>query len=292
MAGALALFPWLWFVVRGLGSFTEPVAVGLPLLVLAWLFVVALTALLTRRPELVVAFATTLLFGWLAVFGPRTAIQRPAPADPFLLASANAYEENRTPEEAVRAILATDADVLLVVETNEAERSALEGSYPYQLVQEQLVLLSRYPVERLPMPPDLPERRVLRARVDAPGGPFVLYEVHALNPLYETSFADQFAFVDALRSAAAGEDLPVVIAGDFNMTDRGQAYASISSELVDAMRAGHGATTTFDDGVWKLLSLRIDHVFVGRAWCAADAREFAIPGSDHDGVQVRLGPCG
>jgi hypothetical protein len=36
----------------------------------------------------------------------------------------------------------------------------------------------------------LPSARTLRVGVDVPGSPFVLYVVHGLNPLGETSFDD------------------------------------------------------------------------------------------------------
>jgi endonuclease/exonuclease/phosphatase (EEP) superfamily protein YafD len=57
------------------------------------------------------------------------------------------------------------------------------------------------------------------------------------------------------------------------------------------MRDGSFAGSTFEDGLWATLFLRIDHVFVPQTWCGADPTRFEIPGSDHRGISVTIGPC-
>ena len=131
----------------------------------------------------------------------------------------------------------------------------------------------------------------MRVGVDAPGTPFVLYAVHALNPLHDTSFTDQRRFTDELLAAIARERRPVVVAGDFNMSDRVVSYREMDDALTDAMRADVAGRTTYVGGWWSPVLLRIDHVFVSPAWCAADPATFTVTGSDHRGVEVAVGPC-
>jgi endonuclease/exonuclease/phosphatase family metal-dependent hydrolase len=126
--------------------------------------------------------------------------------------------------------------------------------------------------------------------VQGPAGPFVLYAVHALNPAYESTFAQQLDFVDRLRRATAAETVPVVISGDFNMSDRQLGYRAMTASFRDAGRAGWAADT-FDHGLWRALLLRIDYVFVEPSWCAADSRRLDVPGSDHEAVAATIGPC-
>jgi endonuclease/exonuclease/phosphatase (EEP) superfamily protein YafD len=126
--------------------------------------------------------------------------------------------------------------------------------------------------------------------IRAPAGQVVLYAVHALNPAYEYPFAQQLDFVDRVRRAALAETMPIVLAGDFNLSDRELGYRELAGSFRDAARAGW-AGNTFDQGLWRLFFLRIDYVFVDRSWCAADAHRVDVPGSDHEAVGVTVGPC-
>jgi endonuclease/exonuclease/phosphatase family metal-dependent hydrolase len=97
--------------------------------------------------------------------------------------------------------------------------------------------------------------------------------------------------VERLRVAAAAEAAPVVMAGDFNMSDRQLGYRRLTTDLRDAMTAAGWGHATFPDGIWAPLLMRIDHVFVPADWCAARSRTLDVPGSDHDGLEVEVGPC-
>jgi endonuclease/exonuclease/phosphatase family metal-dependent hydrolase len=140
-------------------------------------------------------------------------------------------------------------------------------------------------------PPGLPARRLLRLGVEAPSGPFVLYAIHALNPLSESTFANQLDWVDRLRSSAEQEDLPVVMAGDFNMSDRQLGYRRMTAGLRDAITGAGWGRSTYPFGIYAPLLLRIDHVFEPRDWCSAGSGTFQVPGSDHTGLEVDVGPC-
>ncbi len=289
-----AALPWTWFLLRDLGGPVEGVAVLLPLLVEVPLVVVLGIAVGRRRGTLLPVAASLLVFGAVCVVGPLLPHRGPPPVASLTLVSANLFWNNTTPDASVETLLAVGADVEVAVETSPAHRSAFERidtAHPYSADDDQLVVRSRYPVTAMLDPAHVPPRRILAVTIDAPAGPFVLYAVHALNPLSESTFASQLVWVDRLLRAASREALPVVIAGDFNMSDRQLGYRWMAGEMRDAITAGGWGHTTYSDGIWAPLFLRIDHVFVSPDWCAADGHIVDLPGSDHDGVTVRIGPC-
>jgi hypothetical protein len=125
-------------------------------------------------------------------------------------------------------------------------------------------------------------------RVDVPGAPFVLYLTHALNPFHDpSSFSDQRTFVRDIVRAAAAEQRPVVIVGDFNMSDRSENYRLMYTAFVDAMREGDVPTSTYFGGFWPLLLVRIDHAFVSRGWCADDGSTSPSPAPTIAGSKSR-----
>jgi endonuclease/exonuclease/phosphatase (EEP) superfamily protein YafD len=289
-----AALPWSWFALRELGGRLEAVAVALPLVVaVALVAVLTVGAILRTRRSLIPA-ASLLVFGLVTTLGPRLPHTGPPPVDPVRLVAANVYSDNARPDAAVHALLSAGADVEVAVETSPELRGLLETAdtgHPYTVEGDHLVVRSRFPVTAMTDPPGLPARRILRLTVEAPGGPFVLYAVHALNPLSESTFAGQLEWVERLRASASQEAAPVVIAGDFNMSDRQLGYRRMTGDLRDAITSAGWGRTTYPDGLWGPLLMRIDHVFVPKDWCAARSSTFDVPGSDHDGLAVDVGPC-
>jgi endonuclease/exonuclease/phosphatase (EEP) superfamily protein YafD len=93
-----------------------------------------------------------------------------------------------------------------------------------------------------------------------------------------------------VRKAMQAETLPVVLAGDLNMSDRVRAYRDLDRHFTDLTRDGF-ARTTYISGIYRLFLLRIDHVFASDGWCGAHVHEFTITGSDHRGIRLDAGPC-
>jgi endonuclease/exonuclease/phosphatase (EEP) superfamily protein YafD len=294
VALAIAL-PWSWFWIRDLGGRVDAVAVGLPLVGVAAIVSTAVVAVLIRRALPLVAGTSLFLVCAVAVIGPRLPRTIPPPDPAIRLVMANVWDANRSPEAAPRSLLGHDADLVVAVELPEGfvDVMTAEASAAGLGVTARgggLAVWSRFSLTELD---DLELRvaRVMRLDVAAPGAPFVLYVVHSDNPLRETSFAQQRRFTDELLAAADDERRPVVIAGDFNMSDRLVSYRTMDSSLVDAMRAGAAGRTTYVGGWWSTLLLRIDHVFLSPGWCAADPATLTVAGSDHRGVTVAVGPC-
>lgn len=236
-----------------------------------------------------------LLAGAVAVAGPWTPADRGAvaPGRGVTVASANVTGLSGT----VPALRAASADVLVVVENSTDVDGRLAASYPYHLHADGppwTGVYSRYPLRLLEAPgPDLPGVRVaVRGPV-----PFVVYGLHVPKPWwrtggYSTTPAGHHRLILALTARLARERGPVVVAGDLNSTDRGRDYRLLATGagLTDAMRDGWAGSTSVT--TWRPFLLRIDHILAGPGWCGDAPRRFALPGSDHDGVGARVGPCG
>lgn len=289
----LAAAPWLWFLVRDRASeVLDPVAVGMPIVLLVAVVLGAIAAILRRRLLLLFALSTAVMCV-CTIVAPRLPQASSAPDPAIRIATANVYDGNPTPEATIAALRARAVDVLATVEMDDAFWQRLDGidALPYRVVVGELGVHARWPLALMPAQ-GLPRSRILRIRVDAPDAPFVLYVAHALNPLHDYStFADQRAFARAIVAATAQEELPVVVAGDFNTSDRASSERIYDGPLRDAMRSSTFAASTYFGGWWPLLFLRIDHVWTTPGWCAADPSTFALPGSDHHGLQVSVGPC-
>jgi endonuclease/exonuclease/phosphatase (EEP) superfamily protein YafD len=292
---AIAL-PWLWFGVRDIGGPVDAVAIGLPLIGVAAVVAGAIVGVATRRAWPVLAGTSILVVCSIAVVSPRLPRSSVPPQQAVRVVMANVWDLNPALQDVPASLLAREPDVMVTVEMPDdgfyvSTTTSAAGAGLVSTVDDgELGVWSRFPVRELG-DLGLPPARVMRVGVDAPGMPFVLYVVHALNPLRDTSFADQRRFTDELLAAIDGETRPVVVAGDFNMSDRVVSYRVMDDALTDAMREGSAGRTTYVGGLWTATLLRIDHVFVVPAWCAADAGTFETAGSDHRGLQVAVGPC-
>jgi vancomycin resistance protein VanJ len=302
----VVLAPWAWFAVRGLHPWLDLVAITLPVLVVVATAVVALAVVATRCWWGCAVVASLLAFGATSVVGPWRPQAGPPPQRPLVLVSANvSHPEDRATAEIVhRSLLATGADVLVTVELRPVLAELLAQDFPYRatsLRSDQfdpppaVGIFSRYPVTDVRS--DARDVPGARAIVHGPGGDVMVYAVHVPKPsLSPSSYSVGFRRHDQLDAAvaasAAREALPVVIAGDLNTSDRTIGYRRFTSRFVDAARTGWaGPTSVKASPLWRLLALRVDHVFLSRSWCAAGAGHRPLAGSDHRAVRVEIGPC-
>lgn len=275
----------------------------------------------------VVASASTVAMTATAVMAPWTARPLPGPAADasVRLVVVNVRQDNLVQDAAAAKLLALDGDLVVTAETPPQVDEALEAAYPYDhgghrpwreeqpgrpgnYVENGVGVYARLPFTVLPDPPgmEVVGYRVARVRVEAPAGPFVLYALHLPKPgarTREEQQANPFHYarvLAALQRSVAAEELPVVVAGDLNLTDRGPGYRWLTGErggagdagarLRDAMRTTRTGPTSIKP-LWRPLLLRIDHVLVSDGVCASDADRVRVPGADHRALVVRVGPC-
>ena len=288
-----AALPWLWFVVRGADGPADLIAVALP--AVGVVAVVAAGVLLAfHRTVAGITASSVFLVCLVASAGPRLPIRTDPPATAITVVANNVLGNNLSPGRAARTIASRDADVVVAVEIGPGFVDGMEREtdrYPFSSKSFSQAVWSRWPVTLLRTPASLPADRIARFAVEADGIRVVVYAVHLRNPLHETTFAEQHETVEHLLAAAEAETDPVIVAGDLNLSDRSAGYRLLEGSMLDAMRTGWWAASTYRYGFWRQLSLRIDHLFVPEAWCAVDAETFGLPGSDHLGIETTVGPC-
>ena len=294
--------PWFWFAVRDLSPALELVAVTLPLVAAGYGLANLAVFVGTARRHHAAAAASTAAFAFVAVFAPWLPQESPAPAGRGVtVVVANMLGHNTRADEVTASIIRQAPDIVVVPEASLAVHRRLSAVYPYVVRKDVrhpvLGVYGRYPMEAGQRPNLLDSTRQWRIEVDGPDERFVLWAVHLPKPWFVGAGGYQMrpfghdAKLGAFLDAFDRETLPVVVAGDTNLTDRGRGYRRVLDRgFDDALRVIGGGVTARK---WYLrpLFLRIDHVFVPDDWCAADGARFELPGSDHRGVRVRVGRC-
>ena len=231
------------------------------------------------------------LYGHL--FRAKAPPQSGAAGDPVRLMTFNIWFHSWS-EETVQVLEQNGAvDVIALQELTRpmAKRllDAYGDRYPHHLLQvgtgtPRLGIFSRYPL--IPVATEhLAEFdfRVQAARVVAPTGELLLYNVHprATNLISivcrrqsvareaTRSLQLRLRGIERLLTEVASQDPPVVVVGDFNSTPQSEVYARLSAQLVDAHRtAGWGFGHTFPvhgkdiGGFPRLLPfMRLDMIF-------------------------------
>lgn len=304
-AAAWGALPWTWFAVRDVSGLLDLVAALLPLLVLVVLAATAATAAVRRSAALAAAGVSWLLFGLVVVLAPVRAEETGPPRDAVTVAVANVAARGERAAELAATLDGPDAGVLVVAELPESLHARLDAASPWALAdlprvadadppRPDIGVYSSLRLTRLDSPTWFPG---IRVRVEAPA-PFVLYALHVPRPgfgetEYSLGWRAHRRLVERIAALAGAERAPVVVAGDLNSSDRGGDYRALRRVLRDAMRTETAAPTfVWPSALWRVLRLRIDHVLIPPAWCAAGPKRLPLPGGDHRAIRVDVGPCG
>ncbi|MGE3910182.1 MAG: endonuclease/exonuclease/phosphatase family protein [Chloroflexota bacterium] len=250
-------------------------------------------------------------------YTPSALLHRPAGTGrPLTVMTTNLLVSNEQRTSVGAAMLMEQPDIVAIQELGPEMASHLEqqlgAEYPYQLLSADpnallgLGVLSRYPLH---VEPETGWYSHVcgcqRVTVDVDGRTLAFINVHPPPPTVgqtrigrlplPTSF-DASATRTVLAAALDGVDLrysPLVIAGDFNTSDRQPAYRALRSELQDAfLAAGWGPGFTFpartSRGSSNLSIVRIDYILHDGSVTARAAYTGSMPGSDHRYVVAEL----
>lgn len=304
LVGVLA--PFSWFLVRDLAPMMEVIAIVLPV---AGAAAGALAVVLGWRRRVVGAatLASVALVCAVATAGPRLAAPSGLPAgETISFVTANLATANPDADDLVRGLAAGYPDVFVTVETSDTALLALGqvlDRFPYVVegepgVRSRVVVYSRFPLRRLPTLDSMGEAQVVVVEVEPEMGPITLYAAHLPRPWfsgsdsghYQATLGEQQRIVDELAAAVAATEGPTVVAGDLNLTDRGRGYRTLLADggLTDVVRQRPAGSTSLK---WWPFALRIDHVLTRNGMCGSDPARLTLPGSDHRGLWVNLGPC-
>lgn len=275
-------------------------------------------AVVGRRPR-VAGLAAATCAAHLALMAPALRPRRDAPSPPatgadsptLTVATANGLYHNTAPGRWGPAILALDADVLVVQELSAHVHHALRSAgvndrYPHRVVHERersagAGLWSRFPlrdVRTVDLGNDDLTNIGIAAVAEVGGRPVTVVNVHTIAPIDRTRRGAWFASFGALRRVLDQVRGPVVLLGDWNATlhhvtlRRFIAEAALRDAHVERRR-GHAATWP-SPGSGRLADLvvptvaLIDRVLVGGPVAVRAVSEHTVPGSDHRAVLAVL----
>lgn len=213
-----------------------------------------------------------------------------------------------THEGLVEAIRSADADIVAIQELNVETTlylAELSEIYPYQALHAQLDdefkgqgILSRFPIlddeywEYPDIPYTLGHQRV---EVDFNGTLIVIYNTHPWPPLaWESGYDDEShrLVVEDILRRTDNESAPLIILGDFNMTEIFYEYHQLAERYTDSYRAaGNGIGYTFPNFSFRPFPslLRLDYVWHNDAFISVDSVVWPDHGaSDHSPVRSTL----
>lgn len=217
------------------------------------------------------------------------------------------------PEPLAQTIAAAQADIVAVQELTTQSAAVLTAelaaTYPYRILDPaggSTGLLSKLPIVRYEWlrPPN--GRPFLHVVVDQAGAKLHVFAIHFQTPgilwwerlplprgLIETGLEAEVAYLLPQVAAVSG---PVVVLGDFNMSDQSGAYSAMTASLQDSFRqAGIGLGRTFPNNIRvagvpiPFPLVRIDYVFHSAHLATTSAAVQCIEGqSDHCALIVAL----
>ncbi|MFN8372756.1 MAG: endonuclease/exonuclease/phosphatase family protein [Anaerolineae bacterium] len=265
-------------------------------------FIFLLSTLVLRRMRLMVLQLPALL-GFMLLYRD---VMLPPPADiqpgetRFTLLTYNIMAQNLDYAHVEAVMRAADSDVIVVQEiipeAAEYLQPALLDVYPYTALHTDIEqgVFSRYPLSE-----DSSWRNLhglyQRVQVELEDAQVIVYNVHPLPSFWwSRGILDptrhQAEIIDLL-GRAADESGPLLLAGDFNMSDQSDDYFRVRANYGDAFRAeGGGLGLTISS---TFLTTRVDYVFYNPEIVPVEAHVGTdTGGSDHYPVWVELSLIG
>lgn len=271
------------------------------------------------------------VYVWIFMDYGTPAAPRPAPSDRVLtvLSYNRGQHRGHSIEPFKDAVL---PDIVVLQESFGRARLYADdprfGEYPHVRGDSEFVVLSKFPIKgvRYLTYPALGEKINISVRfeIDFNGTPVALYAVHMptlrevlgryrsgallygiiglpFTPWHEARKAQEDYWEQRTRlgrtlaEAAAADELPAILAGDFNTPDHGAIYHAFASRFTDAHEergCGFGYTfpgtgESFPTGhrPW----LRLDYVFSSRAWETLRFTTEPAGASQHRAIAATLG---
>lgn len=306
----LRLIFWdqLW-IVAFIGTFTP--LIFLPILLLP---VLSFSIIKNRWFSIISSIACILLISWLHVkyFSPEsTSITTFQPSIKIL--SHNVGWHTTQSPTLVKLINQQQPDLIFLQETvrkHTAAFTSLKTDYPYQIDTPPVAILSKYPILsneilHLANHPETQQRALLQFNQKE----IVVYNMQATGPWVKMSkilsfikipvykYKQRFPEIQDLVERVQQETLPVIVAGDFNMTDESQDYYKVQKVLQDAfLKSGFGFGFTWPHGFFaKKINLnltypvcRIDYIWYSQHWGAKSSSVLEAMESDHLPVAAEL----
>lgn len=245
------------------------------------------------------------------------------PPAPLTVMTYNTLAWQREGHDLKRSIQAVNPDLVGLQEVGpRAARylaDELAEQFPYSHITESAdssgaAVLSRYPLrDAVSFRASEKGHWWQRMLVDAPDGPITFFNIHTKIPYIRTTHRRKWLpripltfhserrnrEVDYLVSLVEKVDGPIIVCGDFNMTERSADHGKMADVLRDAyQQVGRGLGNSFPrvgswprtfPAPWPLL--RLDYVWHSRDFAAAWAYRGDAGDSDHHPIIVGFSPA-
>ena len=257
---------------------------------LAVLLGAALAAARRKWPVLVANLA---LFAFLIMPLSMGRTPRTSGIPDLVLAVHNVHSRNTSHAAVLTALEDNGPDVMAFLEVDENWAEAIRRRFPNR----ELILHPRSDnfgialVSRVPMTgegiwyPEPLESPSIDVTLSTPNGPVRLLVTHPVPPLSEAWWEARNTQLQHVLDRAAGAEVPVVVAGDFNLSPTSPTWGRTVGRS-RLRRAG------MPIGTWPswlgFLGLPIDHVLTSPGLGVVYARTLPGSGSDHRGQVVGL----
>ncbi|MBA3874015.1 MAG: endonuclease/exonuclease/phosphatase family protein [Anaerolineae bacterium] len=280
------------------------------LLILPAVILLPLSLLLRRRWLVIELIAPFLFFisNYGGQFLPRN-INVPAEAPRLNLLSFNINKDNQHTDDVIRIVRESNADVVAIQELStwvaDGFNTQLATLYPYRALHPQADFSGQGILSRYPLSADEYWQINLghqSLQMDWNGQPVAFFNVHPIHPLRGIQFDGQSRaeeIDEMLRRASTVSD-PVLIAGDFNMTNLSDDYGRVTEHYDDTyQQVGWGMGFGFPnfDYAFHIKYLppiaRIDYIFHNDHFQAVSMRVGTDSGgSDHFPVYATFALAG
>jgi endonuclease/exonuclease/phosphatase (EEP) superfamily protein YafD len=202
----------------------------------------------------------------------------------------NVLTSNRRSASLIRLVQLEQPDVLVLEEVNRRwmqELAPLSALLPYSKVMPRrdnfgIAVLSRLPIVRAPeLTLGSGGVPTLLADVDLDGQTISILATHPLPPGSRETFQQRNSQLAAIGALARQSSIPVILAGDLNMTMWSPYYSRLvhASGLVSA-RKGFGVLPTWPTQL-PVLKIPLDHCLVSPDIGVVQIRTARAIGSDH-----------
>jgi endonuclease/exonuclease/phosphatase (EEP) superfamily protein YafD len=297
------------------------IGILIPWILFPLFLIPGIAGLILRQKRLTIASSIVclILMGWLhsTYWSPNPA-SIPDDALTVKVLSLNLSWHSTKTESLVELLQSETPDIVLLQETTKRNTHKVvpyvEELYPYTFFGNRVGMFSRYPiVEKKMIHLGELEEFQQRVIVDIEGQPVVVYNVQTIAPwirpqpwigtltipTYE--YGDRNLQIADLIDRIHEETLPVIAAGDFNLTDTSQDYRRLQTVMEDAYKqSGYGFGFTWPYG-WPLSDLikqinwrlthplfRIDQIWYSAEWSATSSQVLPPTGSEHLPIEASV----
>ena len=223
----------------------------------------------------------------------------PTGEDRLVVVSFNVQLEDPVPR--LGWMLDGEPDVVILFESSRVAEERLRNASTGYVVTSGInegrnfgpTVLSRTPLTVTELPITSSAGGALRIEVPLGDEVVAVYGVHPASPSNAARTGDRDRLLEAIGLAAAGEEGPVVVVGDFNATPWSHAFGLVSdpAELVNSQR-GFGYSPTWPAGIWPILGIPLDHLIHSASLTTVSREVGPDLGPDHRPIRVTLAAAG